>query len=255
MMMTVARAAHPLPCPCTPQCTLRALLEGELAVLKRPLHHLGELVDVDLPVAVLVGLADDVLHVIVAHHLAQAGQRVAQLGDRDGVAVVAVNELEDVVRQLLAVRLGGRLLGGKPVEELVELDGARVVHVDLADDELRHHLARVGHAQQLEHRTHVLGAHLASGVPVEQCKGLHHLLSPLQVARRGTAAVGALGGARDGLAHRRGVVGSEGGPLVVMAGAAGGRHVVLGVLAFAVGLVDGHERQLAARALLTRREE
>mmetsp|Transcript_19577 Transcript_19577/g.69305 ORF Transcript_19577/g.69305 Transcript_19577/m.69305 type:complete len:224 (-) Transcript_19577:2619-3290(-) len=124
-------------------------LQEELLVLKRSLHHVGELVHVDNAVTVFVRLADDVLHIIVTHYLSQRRQRDPQLCRRDRAVAIAVNDSEDVVNQLARLVLCGGFLGRHPVEEFFELNCPGTVDVNFLHNELRNVDARIRDAHEL----------------------------------------------------------------------------------------------------------
>mmetsp|Transcript_6508 Transcript_6508/g.23185 ORF Transcript_6508/g.23185 Transcript_6508/m.23185 type:complete len:236 (+) Transcript_6508:1501-2208(+) len=156
------------------------------------LDQVRELGQADGAAAVVVGLLDDVQHVRLAHDLAERGQRVAQLLDRDLAAAVAVDDLEDEFVDLLGTLLGAAIVKGHPVEEVFELDRALVAHVHLPHHLPRHGAALVRHAEQLEQALDVLGAHGAVVVAVKQAEHLLQLHLAPQVRDRVGRAVHAL---------------------------------------------------------------
>jgi hypothetical protein len=67
-------------------------LSGTPLVRARP-RDLATVLTVNTPIAVLVGLADHLIDLVVSQLLADRGHDVAQLGRRDETVVVAVKDL------------------------------------------------------------------------------------------------------------------------------------------------------------------
>merc|ERR1712072_809381 len=100
----------------------------EVALL---LHDAVELVDVDLAIAVTVGLVDHVLELLIIDGLTELLSHASEVAEGDLVGVVVIEELEHLLDVLAGVLLAH--LGGHHAEELAELDGAVAVVVDVGD--------------------------------------------------------------------------------------------------------------------------
>merc|ERR1712147_391294 len=100
----------------------------EVALL---LHDAVELIDVDLAIAITVGLVDHVLELLIVDVLTELLSNTGKVAEGDLVGVVVVEQLEHLLDVLTSVLLAH--LGGHHVEELSELDGAVSVVVDVSD--------------------------------------------------------------------------------------------------------------------------
>merc|ERR1712138_104651 len=94
----------------------------EVALL---LHDAVELVDVDLTIAITVGLVDHVLELLIVDGLTELLSHAGEVAEGDLVGVVVVEELEHLLDVLAGVLLAH--LGGHHLEELGELNGAVAV--------------------------------------------------------------------------------------------------------------------------------
>merc|ERR1711883_37286 len=131
------------------------------------LHDAVELVNVDLTIAITVGLVDHVLEL-----LSHAGG----VAEGDLVGVVVIEELEHLLDILAGVLLAH--LASHHLEELAELDGAVAVVVNVGDHLLELlvlDLEPEGAHGGLE-LTHVDGAGLVTVEEVEGLTDLVHLL-------------------------------------------------------------------------------
>merc|ERR1711868_180837 len=100
----------------------------EVALL---LHDAVELVDVDLTIAITVGLVDHVLELLIVDVLTELLSHAGEVAEGDLVGVVIIEELEDLLDVLTGVLLAH--LAGHHLEELGELDGAVAVVVNVGD--------------------------------------------------------------------------------------------------------------------------
>merc|ERR1719163_525026 len=100
----------------------------EVALL---LHDAVELVDVDLTVAIAVGLVDHVLELLIIDGLAELLSHAGEVAEGDLVGVVVVEELEHLLDVLTGILLAH--LGSHHAKELGELNGAVAVVVDVGD--------------------------------------------------------------------------------------------------------------------------
>merc|ERR1719407_327857 len=100
----------------------------EVALL---LHDAVELIDVDLAIAITVGLVDHVLELLIVDVLTELLSNTGEVAEGDLVGVVVVEELEHLLDILAGVLLAH--LGGHHLEELAELDGAIAVVIDVGD--------------------------------------------------------------------------------------------------------------------------
>jgi hypothetical protein len=142
-------------------------------------HHPGELVVVDLAVAVEVGLADHLLHLLVRELLAEVDHDVAELGGGDVPVLVLVEHLERLAQLLVGVGAAAaaapRGLARHEAQELGEVDGAVAVGVGVAD-----HLAQLLRAgplplQRPHHRRQLLHRDAPVAVLVEERERLPEL--------------------------------------------------------------------------------
>merc|ERR1712195_97993 len=95
------------------------------------LHDAVELVNVNLTIAITVSLVDHVLELLIVDGLTELLSNTGKVAEGDLVGVVIVEQLEHLLDVLTGVLLAH--LGGHHVQELVELDGAVPVVVDVAD--------------------------------------------------------------------------------------------------------------------------
>mmetsp|Transcript_3376 Transcript_3376/g.5541 ORF Transcript_3376/g.5541 Transcript_3376/m.5541 type:complete len:232 (-) Transcript_3376:4-699(-) len=137
------------------------------------LHDAVELVRVDLAVAVAVGLVDHVLQLLLRHVLAQLLGHPLQVLERDLARLVVVKEAEGLQDLFPAVLL--RHLGGHHLEELVKVDRAGAVLVNVRDHLLDLLLLRLK-AQRPHRNLQLLGVNGAGAVGVEKIEGLPDLL-------------------------------------------------------------------------------
>merc|ERR1711977_438888 len=100
----------------------------EVALL---LHDAVELVDVDLTIAITVGLVDHVLELLIVDVLTELLSHASEVAEGDLVCVVIVEQLEHLLDVLAGVLLAH--LASHHLEELDELDGAVAVVVDVSD--------------------------------------------------------------------------------------------------------------------------
>merc|ERR1712007_277760 len=100
----------------------------EVALL---LHDAVELVDVDLAIAITVGLVDHVLELLIVDVLTELLSNTGQVAEGDLVGVVVIKELEHLLDVLAGVLLAH--LASHHLEELAELDGAVAVAIDVSD--------------------------------------------------------------------------------------------------------------------------
>ena len=98
-------------------------------------HALDELLVVDLPVAVDVGLADHLADLLVGEPLPDVGHHVAELGGGDEAVLVLVEDAERLLQLLLGVLVPQ--LARHQAQELLEFDVAVAVRVHLADHVLQ----------------------------------------------------------------------------------------------------------------------
>jgi hypothetical protein len=117
-------------------------------------HDLDELVEVDAPVAVHVGLADHLVDLGVGQPLAEVGHHVPELGGRDEAVLVLVEHAERLPELLLRVAVLHP--ARHQVQELREVDGAVAVGVHLGDHVLQLRLRGVL-AQGPHHGPQLLG--------------------------------------------------------------------------------------------------
>merc|ERR1711988_694711 len=95
------------------------------------LHDPVELVDVDLAIAITVGLVDHVLELLVVDVLTELLCNTGEVAEGDLVGVVVVEKLEDLLDVLASVLLAH--LAGHHLQEFAELDGVVAVVVDVGD--------------------------------------------------------------------------------------------------------------------------
>jgi len=95
------------------------------------LHDAVELVDVNLTIAITVGLVDHILELLVVDALTELLGNTGEVAEGDLVGVVVVEQLEDLLDVLAGVLLAH--LAGHHLEELAELDGPVTVVVDVSD--------------------------------------------------------------------------------------------------------------------------
>merc|ERR1719198_1896340 len=95
------------------------------------LHDAVELVDVDLTIAITVGLVDHVLELLVVDVLTELLGNTGKVAEGNLVGVVVIEQLEDLLDVLAGVLLAH--LASHHLEELAELDGAVAVVVDVGD--------------------------------------------------------------------------------------------------------------------------
>jgi len=135
-------------------------------------HELNKLVIINTPIAVLVGLADHLVNLVIGKLLTDGGHDVTELGSGDEAVVVAIEHLEGLTDLLLGV--GILHLPGHHGKELREVDGAVVVGVDLVNHVLKLRLGGVL-AQRAHDGTELLGGDLAITVLVKEGEGLLEL--------------------------------------------------------------------------------
>merc|ERR1711912_121754 len=95
------------------------------------LHDPVELVNVDLTIAITVGLVDHVLELLLVDVLTELLGDTAKVAEGDLAGVVIVEELEDLLDVLAGVLLTH--LASHHLEELGELDRAVAVVVNVGD--------------------------------------------------------------------------------------------------------------------------
>merc|ERR1719504_396506 len=95
------------------------------------LHDAVELVNVDLTIAITVGLVDHVLELLIVDVLTELLSHAGEVAEGDLVGVVVIEELEHLLDVLAGVLLAH--LAGHHLEELADLDGAVTVVVDVGD--------------------------------------------------------------------------------------------------------------------------
>merc|ERR1719183_2668062 len=100
----------------------------EVALL---LHDAVELVAVDLAIAITVSLVDHVLELLIIDVLAQLLSNASEVAEGDLVGGVVVEQLEHLLDVLAGVLLAH--LARHHLEELVELDGAVAIVVNVGD--------------------------------------------------------------------------------------------------------------------------
>merc|ERR1712096_408671 len=109
--------SHDGSCDCLEVVVGRKVLQ-EVTLL---LHDAVELVDVDLTIAITVGLVDHVLELLVVDVLTELLSDTGKVAEGDLVGVVVIEELEHLLDILAGVLLAH--LAGHHAEELDELDG------------------------------------------------------------------------------------------------------------------------------------
>jgi len=132
-------------------------------------HELDELVVVDTSIAVLVGLADHLVNLIIAQLLADRGHDVAQLSGGDETVVITVEDLEGLTDLLLGV--GVLHLTGHHGQELGEIDGTVVIGIDLVDHILQLRLGGVL-AEGAHDGAKLLGGDFSIAILVKEGEGL-----------------------------------------------------------------------------------
>ena len=147
-----------------------ALREGLLR------HDAVELVRRDLAVLVRVGALDHLHELRVGHGLAELLGDALEVAQRDAARLVVVEEVEHLLDVLARVLVGH--LRRHHVEELLEVDGAVVVLVDVADH-LVDGLVLGLEAERLHRRLELLGVDRAGAIRVEKVEGLADLLDLL----------------------------------------------------------------------------
>mmetsp|Transcript_5766 Transcript_5766/g.11783 ORF Transcript_5766/g.11783 Transcript_5766/m.11783 type:complete len:206 (+) Transcript_5766:195-812(+) len=135
-------------------------------------HHLDELLVVDLPVTVNVGLADHLVNLLVGQLLTKVGHHVTQLSSGDEAVAVLVEHLEGLLQLLL--RVGVLHLLGHQGKELGEIDGAVAVGIDLVDHVLKLGLGGVL-AEGAHHGAKLLGGNGAVAILIEEGERLLEL--------------------------------------------------------------------------------
>merc|ERR1712100_267667 len=139
-------------------------------------HHPDELLVVDLSVTVDVSLSDHLVDLLVSELLTEGGHDLPQLGGRDELVSISVEDLEGLAELLLGV--GVLDLSGHQREELGEIDGTVAVGVDLVD-----HVLELGLRGVLAEGPHdgaqLLGGDGSVAVLVEEGKRLLELLDLL----------------------------------------------------------------------------
>ena len=119
-------------------------------------HDLGELVVVDLPVAVGVGLTEHLGELLVGEFLAEVLEDVAELVAGDEAVLVLVEDAEGLPELVLVGAAGLLHLARQQGEELLEVDGAAAVRVHLVHHPLQL-LLRRALPQRPHHRAQLLG--------------------------------------------------------------------------------------------------
>jgi len=140
------------------------------------LHDAVELVDVDLTIAITVGLVDHVLELLIVDVLTELLSNTGQVAEGDLVGVVIVEQLEHLLDVLAGVLLAH--LGGHHAKELGELDGAVSVVIDVLDHLLQLlvlHLKAKGTHGGLE----LTDIDHAGGIGVEEGESLADLIELL----------------------------------------------------------------------------
>jgi len=140
------------------------------------LHDAVELVDVNLTIAITVGLVDHILELLVVDALTELLGNTGEVAEGDLVGVVVVEQLEDLLDVLAGVLLAH--LAGHHLEELAELDGPVTVVVDVSD-----HLLELFVLDLETKGTHgsleLADIDLARGVGVEEGERLANLVELL----------------------------------------------------------------------------
>merc|ERR1719409_2498658 len=95
------------------------------------LHDAVELVNVDLTIAITVGLVDHVLELLIVDVLTELLSHAGEVAEGDLVGVVVIEELEHLLDILAGVLLAH--LAGHDAQDLRELDSAVAVVVDVGD--------------------------------------------------------------------------------------------------------------------------
>ena len=96
------------------------------------LHDAVELVKVDLAIAITVGLVDHVLELLVIDVLSELLSHAGEVAEGDLVGVVIVEQLEHLLDVLAGVLLAH--LGRHHLQELLEVDRAAAVEVEMCED-------------------------------------------------------------------------------------------------------------------------
>merc|ERR1711934_656901 len=137
-------------------------------------HDLGELSIVDLAITIEVSLGDHTVDGLLIHRITHGGEHVNQLLAVDEARAIGIEGEESVLDLLLHLLLS--LVGaGHQIDELVELDGAGLVLVDLLDEGGELSLSGVL-AQGTEHGTHVSDRDGSGALLVEQVEVLAEFL-------------------------------------------------------------------------------
>merc|ERR1719460_2553787 len=145
----------------------------EVALL---LHDAVELVDVDLAIAITVGLVDHVLELLIVDVLTELLSHAGEVAERDLVGVVVIEELEHLLDVLAGVLLAH--LGGHHHEELGELNGAVAVVVDIGDHLLQLLVLDL-EAEGAHGGLELTDVDHAGGIGVEEGEGLADLIELL----------------------------------------------------------------------------
>merc|ERR1711881_291563 len=142
----------------------------EVALL---LHDAVELVNVDLAIAITVGLVDHVLELLIVDVLTELLSNTGEVAEGDLVGVVIVEQLEHLLDVLAGVLFAH--LTSHHLEELGELDGAVAVVVNIGDH-LLELLVLDLEAQGTHGGLELTNVDHARGIGVEEGEGLTDLV-------------------------------------------------------------------------------
>merc|ERR1712167_530597 len=133
-----------------------------------------ELVLVEHAIAILISPVHHLLKLIIGHVLAELLADALEVLEGHGAGLVVVEELEHLEEVLTGVLT--LLAGGHHGEELVEVDGAVTVGVDVVD-ELADLLGLGVHAEGLHGDLKLVNVDGAGAVSVKEVEGLLDLLT------------------------------------------------------------------------------
>mmetsp|Transcript_14116 Transcript_14116/g.27867 ORF Transcript_14116/g.27867 Transcript_14116/m.27867 type:complete len:205 (-) Transcript_14116:16-630(-) len=149
------------------------LKQQQELIQRRLLHDADELLLAHLAVTITISLIDHLLELLIRHVLAKLLGHALQVLERDLPGLVVVEEAEGLDDLLHRVALGH--LGRHHLEELVEVDGARPVRVDVRNHLLD--LLLLGlEAEGAHGNLELLGIDGTRPVSVEEVEGLADLL-------------------------------------------------------------------------------
>merc|ERR1711959_105967 len=137
------------------------------------LHDAEELFLVDLAIAIAIGLINHLLELLIGHVLSKLLGDALQVLERDLAGLVVVEEAEHL--DDLLTRVAVSHAGGHHVEELVEVDGAGAILVDVVDHTTD--LVFLGvEAEGAHGDLELLGVNGAGAIGVEEVECLTDLL-------------------------------------------------------------------------------